>query len=251
MICPTLVLTLPAHVDFPLFRYRLEQWQHYFQDVFIAFANTNQPEVYVDWFKEHYPKVVTFVPVHLEGTDWRDNAVSSILDVAQWNKQTTHYLFIEPDILIKDDSFWGTVLKHDQNFIYYMEGDRIHPAFALVKKELVQKTSQDFAAYPDVGLDHFGKFFTEVSAMTSGVDLRVLGLKEREDYYHMAGNTQNFSCYKNNEPFYKPDEFLAYNYLCNNLDIPMPEGFRKLAKNIEVEKGRGDTEGVIKNFFPL
>lgn len=255
MIKPTVILTWPIHIDFPLFRYNLERFKDYFENVVITFSNINQQESYRSYIVKDLP-FATFVGNTGDKKDWRDDAVNLALDKAP---SASWYLFMEQDFLIRDVRFFEVVLNtpHEYNFVYFKEDTRIHPGFVLVNGDLVRKTSRDFAANPPAW-DHFGKFFRELGDLTEGVDIETLGLRAKVDYYHLAGLTQNYACFKNNQPFYKPDEFLTYNMetleLMQHQYVTLPENFMKMCLEISVKEGVGSSlEGkneFIRDFFP-
>ena len=210
MIKIALCYVQPAHICFPLFQKMLDKHYSKFSVIYCAFTNEKEPQNYRNFIEKSQP-YTTFVTPNVKRDDWRDEAVNNILEVAQHNKQFTHYLFLEQDFLIGPD-FWDKILEYNRDFIYYSEGGRIHPAFALIQRNIVEGTSRDFFAAPDLGYDHFGKFFKEVKEKEVGVEIRELGLIQGVDFYHLAGTTQNYACFKAGEPFYKPAEFLSYNY---------------------------------------
>lgn len=244
MIKPTIVVTWPVHRDFPLFRQTMRRFRPYFEDVFIGLTNLNQKNNYTTVILNSIPFNTSTQP-NIASPDWRDSITKTMLTLYT---DATHYLFIEQDFLIKNEGVLKRILSTNKDFVYYQEGGRIHPAFALVSRDLVDKTSLDFAAYPDEGMDHFGRFFKEVQAQNRGIDLFNLGLIERQDYYHMAGTSQNYSCFETGQPFYKPDHFLAYNYWNVQLKKDNPS-FWELSVDILTKHGFGEKEGFIKEFF--
>lgn len=244
MIKPAALITWPCHVDFPLFRHNLNRYRHFFKDIFIAFTNEAQPINYRAWIMNNLPFVQFTKPLH-QKTDWRDDTVNSLLTL---DTTADYYIFLEQDFLVDNETFWDKILTSDEPFIYYEEGGRIHPAFSIVKRDLVNKTSLNFAANPP-GYDHFGKFFQEIKAMTPGKDIRDFGLKERENFYHIAGLTQNYYCVDNDQPLYKPDEFLAYNILSIVLPYQNPNFYNREFKIAE-KYGYSDNETFLSKFFP-
>ena len=82
------------------------------------------------------------------------------------------------------------------------------------------------------------------------IELRELGFKNKEDFYHLAGYTNNFWVHQLKQPFYKEEEFLAFNALCQELPMIIIPEFVNLMKEIEDRHGRGDDKGFIKDFFP-
>ena len=246
MIKSNLFLTWPEHCDYPLFRYYLEQYREFFSRIVIVFTQGLKERNLKPFIKSAI-KDVDFIDSHYMFPDWRQNAMLSLLD----NSNSSHFLNMEQDFMIKPE-YLKMVLSHTRNydFIGYKEGDRIHPAFSLVKRSNLYLTSKDFSAYPDEGLDHFGLFFKEMENLTKFKDIRELGIFERKDFYHIAGLTQNYHCFKEGQPFYKPSEFLTYNSLVQKLPIPQSQEFMSYSEAIEKAFGKGNDE-TIQSFFPI
>lgn len=239
-----LLVTWPNHCDFPLFRHNLIRFRHLFVDIFICFSDGNIKENYQS-FVTHKLPFCTFVKPAGKKTDWRDDAVNTMLTL---DTKADYYLFTEPDFLIKSIKDFEMILNQPEEFIYYDEGGRIHPAFALVKKGLVERTSHDFAAHPPEG-DHFIHFFKEIISMNPGKEIRSYGWKERENFYHMAGLTQNYYCFDHGQPLYKQDEFVAYNYLSLLMSHQDMRWYKKQME-IEEEYSYPKEETFLDKFFP-
>ena len=218
MIKPDLLCVWPKDTDFPLFRYNLERFKQYFNEVHIAINDNGTDEDYTQFLISVLPTV------HFKSTprgggsiDWRNIAVNTLLE----KSQADHVLFIEPDFLIRDDRFFEVLLNvSDYDFIYYDEQERIHPACALLPRHIIERTSKDFSARPPA-YDHFGLFFQEASRITNSADLETIGLHDKEDYLHIAGVTQSYHA----KPFHKPNQFLTYNRLCLDLPIALNNEF--------------------------
>lgn len=242
---PILVTTWPIHIDYPLFRYNIKRFKQYFSGIWIALSNHHQEVDYTNFFMAQMPYAHFFSVKH-SGVDWRNDAINETLDQIKTNEPIC---FIEQDFLIQDESFFEKVFKDEYPFIYFTEGERVHPAFAIVSREYIDKTSKDFSAYPDTFGDHFAKFFQELP--TTGIYLEELGVKNKIDYFHINGLTQNYMNFKNESPFYNPEEFLAYNYLCFTLPIENHPQFLQVERNILIKYGNGKGENVefMRSFF--
>lgn len=135
--------------------------------------------------------------------DWRNIATNNAID----KSLADYILFMEPDFLIRDlgfvKDFTGDVLGVD------IDG-RLHPCFLLVKRSILEKTSRDFTAYPDQGMDHFGKIQQDLEKIAT-VEL----INDKPIYWHhMAGLTHNMRLEAAGEPVvYKPDEYRLYKIL--------------------------------------
>jgi hypothetical protein len=243
MIKPILLTVHPKHIDYPLFRYNLKRYEKYFASLWFAMSNHHMEVDYTNFLMAQFPNA-HFVDVKHTGSDWRNDAINETLDMIKTNE---HILFIEQDFLWKDEHFLEKVLQGDNDFIYFTEGDRVHPAFALVSRSYIEQTSKDFSANPPKG-DHFYKFFQELPS--TGIYLEEFGVKNTKDYYHLNGLTQNYMNVKNDTPLYGEKQFLAYNFFCQRLPIDTHPQFYQIEKAITTKYGEGDREGFIKNFFP-
>lgn len=253
MIKPNIVVSWPIHMDYPWFRNHITGNRFRFSKVLIGWSDNKAGESVIPFVMNNFPHVQgNIAPQQYD--DWRQNAIRDIVDT---QLDTEWTLFLEQDFLVTDN-FWNTVLYESNykfseyeypNFIYYQEGERIHPAFALVKTNKIKATVCDFAANPPF-YDHFGKFFAELDKICIKKSLKSLGLKERVDYYHMAGLTQNYHCFWRGESFYKPEEFFSYNYYCLQLGIPIHPRILETMNTIENKYKYGDRNSFIKTFFP-
>lgn len=246
MIRPDLFVVWPSHIDYPLFRYNLELYREFFREIIIAFT-PGLKDRNLEQFVRNSLKNVNFVNSHYLMPDWRQNAMLALLDASN----STHFLSMEQDFMIKPEAL-KEILSRCRNcdFVGYKEGDRIHPAFSLIKRDVLYLTSKDFSAYPDKGLDHFGLFFKELQDLMKFKNITDFGLEFGRDFYHLAGLTQNYHCFREGQPFYKPDEFLTYNHLVQKLPIAQSQEFMSYSEAIEKAFGKAENE-TIKRFFPI
>lgn len=242
MITPDILCVQPLHLDFPLFRYNMVKYKDYFRSLTIVLSNHYQEKDYSNFIRVHLP-FANFIEYKGDKPDWRNGAVNAGLDAMP---KDGYVLFLEQDFLFTK-GFLDKVLEHPSLSLYFKEGERKHPAFALVKRILVDETSKDFSAYPDTYGDHFSKFFNE---LVIGNNINNLRVKNTVDYYHLNGLSQNYMNYKLNEPFYRGEQFLVYNSLCRYLPIEHHPEFYQTELAIRMKYGKGDEKGFIKNFFP-
>lgn len=241
MIQPILLVVQPLHLDYPLFRFNVDRFRKYFASVWVALSNHYQEDDLSNFMRAQMP-YANFVNVKHKKMDWRNDAINETLDKIKTNEPI---LFIEQDFFIKDDSFFEKVFAQDNEFIYYMEGERTHPAFALVSRRKIEETSRDFSAIPPK--DHFGKFFDELS---SGVSLEELGVKREEDFYHLNGLSQNYMNVKYDDPLHRQNAFLYYNYKCLSLPIENHPKFYQTELGIDRKMGHPKTHPFLDKFFP-
>lgn len=247
MLKVDVIIIWPKHIDYPLGRYNLKRFQSYFNTVTIALTDMAQREDYSEFLINSLP-FCSFkrIPRAQGNEDWRDSATNALLE-----KGTSDWvLFLELDFLVRDERLFEIAFSELNEFsaLTYIEGERIHPAFALIKRDIVNKTTRNFAAQPPA-FDHFGLFFKQVGRHTSLVDLEDIGLHKDEDYYHLGGLTQNYHA----KPYYKPNQFLTYNYLSLQLPVPHhPEFKRRMEEIIEKEHFEAsESDEIIERFFVL
>lgn len=237
---PAVVMVHPRHLDYPVSRWNLERFQDYFDGIYVGFSDHHVENQDLTNFLRDKMPFVHFVEVIRTGDDWRNDAVNCILKEVD----SEYILFMEQDFLIHDSTFFEKVLKDDRDFIYFKEDARIHPAFACVKRELIEKTSKDFSATPPG--DHFYKFFDE---LPEGVNIDTLGVEKRVDYYHMNGLSQNYQCFRYADPFYSPANFLYYNF--KSLQFPDQHPlFNQIQQQIERMYGHSPKHSFLDKFFP-
>lgn len=241
MIKPDVILTWGRHVDFPLFRYNLKRFRPYFNKVLIGVTDHGKAEDYTSFFMGNMDADFRSIPMG-QG-DWRNNAINVMLE----KSEADHVLFLEQDFLVRDERFFEVLLNvNEYDFIYYDEQDRIHPACALLPRFIVEKTSKDFSARPPA-YDHFGLFFQEALRITNSADLETIGLHKGEDFYHLAGLTQNYHA----TPYFKPNEFLTYNFFAQRLPVPYNDFkliMEKITKDTSFEPSEANE--VVLSMFP-
>ena len=242
MIKPNLLVVWPLSCDYPLFRYNLKRFREFFQDIYIGFTNHHQEEDYSAFVRQDLDFAHCVDIEFTSGGDWRDDAISQLLDVMT---PCEHVLFIEQDFLIKDETFFERLFAQDHDFLYYNEGNnRVHPAFALIRRDIIEKTHRNFGAVPPK--DHFGWFFDEVFQQTTGENIENF-VKEKEDFYHMAGLTQNYKCVKYGDCLFRPKTFFYFNY--KSTLLPNLGPFKEVMIPINANE-RPETHDFLDNFFP-
>lgn len=238
------LIVWPNHIDYPLFRKTLDTYKAYFNAIYVALSPSNVSDRDVTLFlRAALPYVRFLIPQPIK-SDWRDNAIHELL----LNSTADTVLFLEQDFLMREGLPFEFAHNFGGPFLGFKEGERIHPAYALIKRALIERTSRDFAAHPELGYDHFGKFFVELKSYVTMRFIDEFGFDNKYHYYHLNGLTQNFHCYHENQPFYRPDEFLTY--VDSSLSLPVvhcPE-FRLLCEEIKVKHGAGNLK-FIKQFF--
>lgn len=240
---PDVLVVHPLHLIYPLWQYNMVRYKEYFRSLTITFSNHHMERDYSNFIRQQLP-FANAVEYKGDKPDWRNGAVNAGLDTMP---EDGHVLFMEQDFLFTE-TFLQKVLKDTYKFIYFTEGERVHPAFALVERKLVNSTNRDFSAYPDTdNKDHFGRFFDE---LTTGINIDELGVKSRIDYFHLNGLSQNYMSYKNDQPFYNKNDFLTYNNNCRYLPIDNHAEFYQIELAIDRKYSHPETHPFLDRFFP-
>lgn len=244
MIKPDCLISWPKHIDYPLFRYNLKRFKPYFNEIYIAFTDMAQEQDYSQFLiEELFMTAQCKVLPRVAGTkDWRNEAMRTLLE----KSDASHVLFLEQDFLIRDERFFEVLLSQTEyDFVYHKEGERVHPACALVKRASLNQTSKDFSAKPPA-YDHFGLVFNQLIGLTNHTDLEGLGLHDKEDYFHLNGLSQNYVA----EPYYQPEQFLTYNHYALNLPIKYSAfSLRMLEVDEAFDEAKEDP--IVKSMFPI
>ncbi len=238
---PDIIVTHPLHLDYPWWRWAMVTYKEYFRSLTVVLSDHHMERDYSNFLRVQLP-FANFVEYKGDDPDWRNGTVNAGLNEMP---KDGHVLFLEQDFLFTQD-FLDKVLQHWSDFIYFNEGTRVHPAFAIVKRELVDKTSRDFGAYPSSYGDHFSKFFSE---MILGVSVNEVGGKKDQNYLHLNGLSQEYMNYKSNQPFYNKDNFTYYNHACRYLPIENHPEFYQLELAIDRQYGHPGTS-YLQKFFP-
>lgn len=199
MINADIVLIWPYSEDYPLFRKTLRKIRNKVKTVNIFFSEHHSgkhidsfirkslSELGVDFFEDEG------IPLPGKG-DWVNTAVNTILR----NVSSEWFLKIHPDFFVKDwDSFLGSLgvaMKRNQliGYPYLASPDYFSPAFFLMERSLLEKTSLDFSAISSFR-DHFWKITADARKL--GIEimpLEKIGLRDGIDYVHIKGVTTYF-----------------------------------------------------------
>lgn len=210
MVKPDIICTQPSHVDFPMWRYYLEKYKDYFGEIWVALSNahrhTNLLQFEFDELRRIGVSVITDMS-YIPGHDWRSSAVNKCLAQSKANR----VLFLEQDFVIADDKFWEDIFINPAPLIGFKEDHtrigRLHPAFLLTNRDLLNKTSLQFSAIPSH--DHFGKVSEELEAQVAPLYLEDLAPGRWE---HLAGLTHNYSLIMDGgQPNHSVERFVQYN----------------------------------------
>lgn len=222
-----LLCVWPDVVDYPLFRRFLQTERKRFHKVFIVWTQTNWDFPLVKKFVEASlsKSKITFLesePVKA-GQDWRSVATNTALKVSD-----SEWVYFTEQDFTPLAGFWKEVedlVKRTEVFGRF-QGDRLHPSCLFIKRSLLDKTSRDFGAYPESGLDHFGKVQQQIEKKA------ILGVIFPRYGKHLNGLTHNIHLLMQGEPpNYEVEEFKKYIKECLESGIEMPKEQERLFRN--------------------
>jgi len=221
---PDVIVTYPLHLTYPLFHQLIHNNRDRFAKVFIVFTNMNaNTGDYRDYIRQELAgDRVTFLdsPPVLANEDWRDKAIHFALD----RSDSEWVFFLEQDFTPRE-GFWEEIDKQypTVDVIGVSEDGRLHPCCLMVKREVLNRTSLDFAARPPEH-DHFGQIQKDLTTMIPRVTAFSLF---RPLWHHMNGLSQNLYLLQiADTPNYRPQEFKEYCQDC--LKLPMHKDFKEL-----------------------
>ena len=235
MVKPDMITVAPDHLDFPPWRALVLKNQPMFNRVINVFHPANHMVNIKNFVKGQLPSVTHLESV-LDGSDWRNLSVN--LGLANSNSEWV--LFLEQDFLPLTESFLPEVFRAAEQcdvigLTYggpWKLGNRLHPAFLLVKRSAVELTSKDFSVTE--GLDHFGYFCDQLLSLDlSYMSLEDLNLLEDRDWYHWNGVCNNLTLVQTgSRPNYKPERLKEYAQLCLDAKVVQDPGFTALCNKV-------------------
>lgn len=222
---PDAILTWPTSCDYPLWRAQLARDRDRIGRVLVAFSPGSHRRDYTAFVRDRLADLdVEFADVPY-GREWRDSAVNEMLarSDSEW------VWFTEQDLLVRiPDRFWMQMRdEFDRRGVCgwreHGEGDRLHPSCLFARRDLVNRTSRDFAPVP--GGDHFSLFSEQLEAMRPPFLLDTIWKFGRYDegdaeVVHMAGLSFNHQLVTEGaEVTHHPGQFRAYLRDCLSGDV--------------------------------
>lgn len=212
---PDIILTHPTHIDHPYWRYQMREFRDFFNRIIVIFAHSNMGNDYTQAIKSlmNQDQVDFLGPFQPPaGGDWRDNAVNKGLSLST----ASRVLFLEQDFLLSY-SLLEKVIQDDHDSIFMPDGERLHPAFIIAKRDVINRTSRNFAANPPL-YDHFGLFTKELCELGTHATLLNLGCT---DWEHLGGLSFNYAVFLEGRPeaLHNPARFISYHREILGLDV--------------------------------
>lgn len=198
---PDVIVTWPTNCDYPLWREMMETYHQKFHKIIIVFHESPGYQ-YRKFVEENFkiPNAIYINDVKVKG-DWRHDSILAALEIS-----TSDWVwFTEQDCLMRN-TFWDEISFYlsRADVISYYQGDRMHPCSLFMKREIVEKSSKTFEAFPP-HYDHFGSIQMSLHNLSPLIEVR-LG-----DLYldHANGYSHNFRLLsEGQEPVYEKQQFL-------------------------------------------
>ena len=255
MMRPDLMVCWIKHCDYPIFRRFLRRYRAFFGKIIIYFSEHFR-HMYYDKFIEKDLSIlgnIQFLPniEYKYGVeDWRDIATNHMLKFtnSEW------ICSVEQDWFCRDwDKFLSKMndaMKTSDLIGFWQASDTnqkfrgyIHPACWFIKRSILDQTSKDFSAHPEVnGCDHFGMITRDVEKLGGKiVKLEDLGFKigvwSDTDAYHQGGINQNYlEGLKPEYVFHRAELFYIYNWYSLKEDtVTYSNEFMELMKKIDIK----------------
>ncbi len=235
---PDIIICWPRNNDYPLWREYIREHRNFFNEIIIVFTETHQGDDYRDFVRqamfEDHALFVDIAPFPAT-EDWRNVATNRAM-LHSYNAEWV--LFTEQDFM-PTTGFWNDVyskIKGGSKVIGILDGNRIHPAFLLVKREVLKGREWDFGVIPDKA-DHFAKVTKQIIDLGYKIDL-----VDPEFWTHMSGLSQNFTMLTRGEtPNWQLERFITYLQECLTIkSVPLDGLWTGKIRDFLYSIGRGE-----------
>lgn len=208
---PDLIVTWPAHCDYPLWRAQVERDREHWGTVFVVFSNHHARRDMRAFVRSTFDAEFLDAPL-VGGEDWRDRAVNAALD----RSKARSVLFTEQDF------FYETLPSLDTNAGVRAGEGRWHPCFLYAARADIDRTSRDFGI-SEYG-DHFARFGREL-------DPQPLNLGD-DWYWHMQGLSEGqYQLTTTGEVMFEPEQFARYLRLALDCGVMLDPEWQREAED--------------------
>lgn len=221
-----LLLSWPRNCDYPKWRQFLRDNRARFNEVLIAFTETNQGHDYRDFIKQAmFSDYVQFgdAPQPKPGEDWRNLAINAML----LHSYNAPWVWFTEQDFYPGEGFWDNVQRLEDEgcgVIAVYQADRMHPCCIFMNRDTLNRTRKDFGIIPDKA-DHFSKIQQDIDAL--GIKV---GKINTATYYHHNGLSHNMTLLARGErPNYEVGKFTEWLGECMKVSVPVDERFVELA----------------------
>jgi len=240
---PDVIVTWPTSMDYPLWRWQMEQHRDKFDKIIIVFHKQGVPD-FSEWLRKNV-KWAYFIDMPEPGVAWRHNAINIALSLSE----NPWVWFTEMDFFVKEDFYFVHMFEQAEQCdgVALQQGDRFHPCSTLVKRETIEKTDRFFDpayCWAHAGqvliraeLDHFSYFTWQLEDVGKIKTHREIGLIDGLDFYHMEDITHNYDRVKVGDvrEVSAVKDFLIYNAISRNVPVKQNELWQELTYKTEFE----------------
>lgn len=225
-----LLLSWPRNCDYPKWRQFLRDNRTRFNEVLIAFTETNQGEDYRAFIKQAmFTDYVQFgdAPQPRPGEDWRNLAVNAML----MHSYNAPWVWFTEQDFYPNEFFWPEVAHHEAagcNVIAVYQSTRMHPCCIFMSREALNATRKDFGIIPDTA-DHFFKIQQDLERAGAQI-----GVIDPNTYYHHNGLSHNMTLlYRGEQPNYEVPKFIEWIKESLAVSVPIDQRFINLAEKMK------------------
>lgn len=223
------LLAWPRNCDYPKWRQFLRDNRQRFNEILIAFTETNEGHDYRVFIQQamlldyvHFGEAP--IPDPKAGEDWRSLAINAML----LHSYNAPWVWFTEQDFYPLEGFWQEVERLENegcNVIAVYQESRMHPCCIFMSREVLNRTRKDFGIIPDVS-DHFSKIQQDIDAMGAKI-----GIINPATYYHHNGLSHNLTLLaRGQQPNYEVDKFKEWLRECLAVTVQLDERFVELAK---------------------
>lgn len=242
----SLIISWISACDYPLFRKWLRDYGSFFDEILIYWDVQFKHPFYWAFVQQSLSDIPNIhfldpVPYEYGVGDWRSTATNVLVE----NATGDWLISIEQDWFARD---WTQLLETSKKAMEYSDlfgwmnptnNPYIHPAYFFIKRELLEKTSKDFSAHPEInGSDHFAVITYEAQRIGAKIVTQAgiganFNFSPDADAFHLGGVNQNYLNGLNpGFQFHRPEVFFLYNGKSIQANVQQDPRFVDLMKKI-------------------
>lgn len=235
----SLILSWISACDYPLFREWIRKWGvNFFDEILIYWDVQFRYPFYWAFIEQElakFPEIKFLDPIPVE-KDWRHTSTTELI-----NHATGDWIFsIEQDWVCRNWEEHFDAIKESLRVSDFFgwwnptNNPYIHPAFWAIKRELLEKTSKDFSAHPEInGSDHFAKITYDVLELGAKIDKYEGDVSFDSLHFHLGGINQNYlNGLTKGFQFHRPEIFKVYNTMSGLANVKQNPKFIQLIAQI-------------------
>jgi hypothetical protein len=223
------IVSWPRSCDYPKWRQFIRDNRTRFNEILIAFTETNQGIDYREFIKNAmFHDYIQFgdAPIPKGNEDWRNLAINAML----LHSYNAPWVWFTEQDFYPLPGFWEEVQRLENEkykVIATYQGNRMHPCCIFITQEVLSMTKKDFSVIPDKA-DHFSKIQQDIERANIPI-----GIINPTTYYHLNGLSQNMSLLTRDEqPNYEYDKFVEWLHDCLMVTVPIDKRFIDFADKL-------------------